>query len=164
MKSIILFPGTFDPITSGHISIIKRSLSFFDQVHILVANNSKKNTIFNLEERVKLIQEVVMDDTSELSDKVVVSCTNTLVPIYCQEHKIHFIIRGIRSVFDLNFETQLYNGYKLINPNLEVIFLFTDDIHGNISATMIREIYSNGKSIANLPATIDKYLKQKLTQ
>ena len=131
----VIYPGTFDPITNGHIDIIKRILNSFDSVVVAVSEYSEKKILFNISERVNLIKRVL----SEFNNLQVVSFKGLLVD-YIKKKGIKIIIRGIRHTSDFNYEYQMSKINSYLDKNIETIFLVAHDKYSNISSSAVKEI------------------------
>ncbi len=133
-----VFPGTFDPITLGHLDIIKRALPLFDELIIGIGVNAEKKTMFSLEERMGFIQNVFKDEP-----KILVKDYSGLTVQFCRKEKAQFILRGLRSTTDLNYEQPIaQTNYKM--AKIESVFLICSPEVSNISSTIVRDIMRNG--------------------
>lgn len=140
MSSTVVYPGTFDPITLGHMDLIERGLRHFDKVIIAVAASPKKKPLFTMEERVALAKEV----TQGMGNVEVEGFSNLLVD-FAREHGAQVILRGLRVVSDFEYEFQLANMNRVLAPDLESLFLTPSEQYSFISSTFVREIaYLNG--------------------
>ncbi|MRT16942.1 pantetheine-phosphate adenylyltransferase [Vitellibacter sp. q18] len=144
-----VFPGTFDPITLGHVDIIERSLSLFDEVIIAIGENAAKNTMFPLEKRIQFIENAFKGHS-----KIVVKSYTGLTANFCREQNAQFIVRGLRNTTDLNFEQPIaQTNYKM--AKVESIFLICAPEVSNISSTIVRDIMrNNGDFSALVPASV----------
>jgi pantetheine-phosphate adenylyltransferase len=133
-----IYAGTFDPITTGHIDIIRRSMSFCDQLIIAIGYNSAKQTLFSVKERVAQINGVL--DSDRLFDKNCVDSFEGLLADYAKEQKASILIRGIRSVSDFEYELTLAGVNKTLAPNIETVFLPTSPNLAVVSSSMVKEI------------------------
>ena len=134
MKKVI-YPGTFDPITNGHLDIITRAADMFDQIIIGVAASPSKKTLFSLEERVKLVEE----STAHLSNVSVVGFSGLLVD-FAKEQQASILIRGLRTTMDFEYEFGLTTMYRKLLPGLESIFLTPSEEFAFLSSTIVREV------------------------
>ncbi|MDD4608668.1 MAG: pantetheine-phosphate adenylyltransferase [Bacteroidaceae bacterium] len=149
MKKAI-FPGTFDPFTLGHLSIVNRSLSFMDEIVISVGVNSKKKSYFTLEQREKMLKKLFADNP-----KVTVQSYDCLTTDFAEEIGARFIIRGIRTVSDFEYEETIADVNRQLT-GIETILLFTEPEFTCISSTIVRELLSFGKDVSRfVPAGID---------
>lgn len=144
MKTVI-YPGTFDPITNGHLDIIQRSAALFPKVLVAVAANPNKNPLFSLSERVDLVQQSVC----ELHNVEVIAFEGLLADLLKQK-QIHAIIRGVRSVNDFDYELQLAHLNRLLSEGVESIFLPPSERWSYLSSTMIREIHLHQGDVSQL--------------
>ncbi|KEY90320.1 phosphopantetheine adenylyltransferase [Candidatus Photodesmus katoptron] len=140
--SRVIYPGTFDPITKGHLDIVKRASDMFDEVIIAVASNPSKNTMFTLDERVHLIQEATKSFTN-LSLK---GFSGFIIDFIKQE-RVNILLRGLRGVVDFEYESNLINVYRYFIPEIEGIFLSASKQYTCISSTVVREIAIHGGEV-----------------
>ena len=156
MKKAI-YPGSFDPVTFGHLDIIERSSKIFDEVVIGVLNNSAKNALFTTEERVSMIQQLVIDNPN-----VTVDSFEGLLVDYARSIDANVIIRGLRAVTDFEYEIQIAQTNKVEYPELETIFLTTGLHYSYLSSTIVREFASYGGDISRfVPAEIIPLIQAK---
>jgi len=140
MSSTVVYPGTFDPITLGHMDLIERALRHFDKVIVAVADSPKKKPLFSLDERVELAKQV----TQGFGNVEVAGFSNLLVE-FARQHNAQVILRGLRVVSDFEYEFQLANMNRVLAPDLESLFLTPSEQYSFISSTFVREIsYLNG--------------------
>lgn len=153
---IAVYPGSFDPITVGHIDIISRALRVFDKVIILVADNPNKKSRFSVSERIQMIKE----STKELGN-VEVDSTSGLSIKYAKEHNATHMIRGLRAVTDFEYEFQFSEANEYIDPSVDIVFFMSHKETTFISSSSIDELYRNGIDISHLvpPAVIEAYKK-----
>lgn len=137
-----LFPGTFDPFTKGHDSIVKRSLNLVDELIIAIGINDMKRTLFTLEERLQTIRELYADDP-----RVKVVAYDNLTVDFAKEQDAAFIIRGVRSVFDFEYEKNIADINRKIS-DVDTMILFTDVEYAHISSSVVRELYRFGKDVS----------------
>ena len=162
MKKAI-YPGTFDPITFGHIDLIKKSLNIFDQVIVAVSDGTTKNYLFNAEEREQLIKKALFNDLKFNRKKIIVTTFKTLTTDFCKKKKANVIIRGLRAVSDFEYEFQLAGMNKKLNEKIETIFMMSDVENQIISSKFVKEIARlDGKIDRFLTKSIVKKLKNKL--
>jgi pantetheine-phosphate adenylyltransferase len=155
--TLAVFPGSFDPITNGHLDIIKRASKLYDEIHILVADNIAKNTWFTAYERMELITKTLEHDISNF----VVSYTSGLVVDYCSDNNIDVIIRSLRNTGDyLNEITMALINRKL--SGLETVFLIADQNEQHISSSAVRELVSHHKDVSALvPRVVSDALERR---
>ena len=150
MKTAI-YPGTFDPITYGHIDVIKKSLNIFDNVVVATTDNVNKNYYFSIEERLDIIKNSLFKDLRLDKKKIkVVSFSNLTIDL-CKKYNANAIIRGLRAVSDFEYEFQLAGMNKKLNSNIETMFLMSDVENQIISSKFVKEI-------ANLGGNINKFV------
>ena len=151
---IAVYPGSFDPITNGHLEILNRALNIFDKVIMLVAINPNKKTRFSPEERVAMIKEAVNDP------RVEVDSYNGLTVKYAKEHGASHLIRGLRAVTDFEYEFSLASANDFIDQSIDTIFLMSKAEKSFINSSMIMELFQNGVDISSLvPPSVIKRLK-----
>ena len=139
MKTAI-YPGTFDPITHGHIDVIKKSLKIFDRVVVAATNNINKNYFFSIEERLFIIKNSLFKDLRLNKKKINVVSFDTLTINLCKKYNASVIIRGLRAVSDFEYEFQLAGMNKKLNNNIETIFLMSEVENQIISSNFVKEI------------------------
>ena len=160
---IAIYPGTFDPITLGHIDIIRKSLKIFDKVIIATTDNSEKEYFFSLKKRLDIIKKSLFKDLRFNSKKINVISFNSLTIELCKKYKASVIIRGLRAVSDFEYEYQLAGMNKKLNKDIETIFLMSDIENQIISSKFVKEIASlNGNLTRFLTKTAIKVLKEKI--
>ncbi len=158
-----IYPGTFDPITYGHIDVIKKTLKIFDKVVIAVAENISKDYLFSIEDRVEIINDSLFKDLKLNKKKIIVMSFNTLTINLCKKYKANVIIRGLRAVSDFEYEYQLAGMNKKLNDKIETIFLMSDIENQIISSKFVKEIAKlNGKISKFITKSVAKKLKSKL--
>ena len=158
MKTAI-YPGTFDPITYGHIDVIKKSLNIFDKVVVATTDNVNKNYYFSIEERLKIINNSLFKDLKLNKKKITVVSFNNLTIDLCKKYKATAIIRGLRAVSDFEYEFQLAGMNKKLNSNIETMFLMSDVENQIISSKFVKEIASLG---GNINRFVTKYAVKML--
>ena len=139
MKTAI-YPGTFDPITFGHIDVIKKSLKIFDKVVVATTDNINKNYYFNIDERLSIIRNSLFKDLEFNKKKITIIPFDTLTINLCRKYKASVIIRGLRAVSDFEYEFQLAGMNKKLNANIETMFLMSDIENQIISSKFVKEI------------------------
>ncbi len=135
-----IYPGTFDPITFGHIDVIKKSLKIFDRLIVATTDNVNKNYYFSIDERLSIIKNSLFKDLKLNKKKIIVTSFNTLTIDLCKKYKATVIIRGLRAVSDFEYEFQLAGMNKKLNTNIETIFLMSDVENQIISSNFVKEI------------------------
>ncbi|MFM7673780.1 MAG: pantetheine-phosphate adenylyltransferase [Candidatus Fonsibacter sp.] len=161
-KKIGLYPGTFDPITFGHIDIIKRALKVVDQLYIGIPKKNKKNTVFSVNERISLIKKVISGFSSDSKKKIKVVSFVGLTTTFCKRISADIIFRGLRAASDFEYEFQLAGMNSKLNKNLETVFLMAEIENQIISSNFVKEIASlKGKLETFVPSVVIKFLKRK---
>ena len=147
MNKIAIYPGTFDPITYGHIDVIKKTLNVFDKVIVATTDNINKNYYFSIEDRIKIINKSLFKDLKLNKNKIKVISFNNLTIDLCKKYKANTIIRGLRAVSDFEYEFQLAGMNKKLNTKIETMFLMSDVENQIISSKFVKEIASLGGNI-----------------
>ena len=140
VKKIGIYPGTFDPITYGHIDVIKRALKIVDRLFIAVSNDNNKEYLFSDEERVSIIKQSLFNDLKYDKKKIKVMSFNTLTTSFCKKHKANVIFRGLRAVSDFEYEFQLAGMNRKLDKSIETVFLMSDVDKQVISSEFVKEI------------------------
>ena len=158
-----IYPGTFDPITFGHIDVIKKSLNIFDRVIVATTDNINKNYYFSIEERLNIINNSLFKDLKLSKTKIKVVSFDDLTINLCKKFKANTIIRGLRAVSDFEYEFQLAGMNKKLNSKIETMFLMSDIENQIISSKFVKEIASLGGSIDRfVTRSTVKMLKNKI--
>ena len=158
MKKSVIYPGSFDPLTNGHVNIIERASKCFDEVIIGVAKNSSKNSILTSDERVKLLKKVFKN-----KKKIKVDQFDGLLAHYVDKMKIYTILRGMRTVQDFEYELQMATSNNKLNNKIETIFMVADGNFSHISSSLIKDIVRlNGDASNFIPKIVEAELRRKL--
>ena len=156
---VAIYPGTFDPITNGHLDIIIRSIKFVDKLIIAVSKNNKKNTLFDINERIEMIKKVIEDQNIS---NVEVDDFEGLLMNYANKKKANIIIRGLRAISDFEYEFQMTGMNYKLDPKIETIFLMSSDKYQLISSKLIKEISSLKGDVSKfVPNAVEEKLKKK---
>ena len=140
MNKVAIYPGTFDPITYGHIDVIKKALKLFDKIVVGVSDVSNKNYLFNSEERINIVNKALFNDLKLSKKKISVVSFSSLTTDLCKKYKSNIILRGLRAVSDFEYEFQLAGMNRKLNNNIETIFLMSDVENQIISSRFVKEI------------------------
>ena len=157
MGKIGIYPGTFDPITFGHIDVIKRALKIVNKLIVAVSNDDSKNYLFSSDERVTIIKKSLFKDLKYKESYIKVMSFNTLTTTFCRKNKATVIFRGLRAVSDFEYEFQLAGMNRKLNSSIETVFLMSDVENQVISSKFVKEI-------AKLNGKIDKFTTKSAIQ
>lgn len=150
-----VFAGSFDPITLGHESVIRRALPLFDKIIVAIGINADKKGMFPLETRLEFIRELFKDDP-----KVEVDTYTNLTADYCKTKGARFLLRGLRTAADFEFERIVGHSNKLLEPHLETIFLLTDNAYSYINSSVVRDILKHGGDASGfLPSSVNRMIQ-----
>jgi pantetheine-phosphate adenylyltransferase len=156
LNTIAIYPGTFDPITNGHLDIIKRACKMFDKIIVAVANNKSKNSMFNLEKRVEMVKIATQN-----MPKIEVKEFNSLLVNFAKKENAKIIIRGLRAVSDFEYELQMSYANQSLDNSIETIFLMPTLNNAFISSSIVRNILAYNGDISHLvPKEIEKMISQ----
>jgi pantetheine-phosphate adenylyltransferase len=154
--AIAIYPGSFDPLTNGHLSIIQRGLMVFERLVVAVLNNPRKQSMFTVEERTAFIREACHDP------RVEVDSFQGLLVHYTRRKGVHLILRGLRAVSDFEYEFQLANMNRKLDPHFDTVFMMTGQDSFYISSQLVREVASLGGDVGGLvPANVFKALRER---
>jgi pantetheine-phosphate adenylyltransferase len=157
-KRTAIYPGSFDPLTNGHLAIIQRGLKVFDRLVVAVANNPEKRPLFTAAERKAMISDAVGDDS-----RVEVDSFDSLLVDYVGRKGIHTVLRGLRAVSDFEYEFQIANMNRHLQPDLETVFVMTGEDYFFVSARLVREVATFGGDVsAFVPPNVLVALRKKL--
>lgn len=157
MASIAVCPGSFDPITYGHLDIIRRGAKVFDMVYVVVLNNSAKNPLFTVEERIDLINEVTKDMPNVKVDEFA-----GLLVDYAKSVNANAILRGLRAVSDFEYEMQITSMNRVLNEDIETFFIMTNNQYSFLSSSIVKEVAKYNGNISELvPPIVERELQKK---
>ena len=162
MKNIAVYPGTFDPITYGHIDVIKKSLKFADKIIVGISNGNQKNFLFSMDERINIINKALFKDLKFSRNRISVITFNSLTTELCKKYKSNIILRGLRAVSDFEYEFQLAGMNRKLDNNIETLFLMSDVENQIISSKFVKEIVKLKGDIKKFTTkTTIQFLKKK---
>ncbi|MCG7342763.1 pantetheine-phosphate adenylyltransferase [Sporosarcina sp. ACRSL] len=157
MTKIAVVPGSFDPITNGHLDIIERAAKVFPEVRVAVMNNSSKNPLFTVEERMALISAV----TSKFPNVIIDSSSGLLID-YARSVKASVIVRGLRAISDFEYEMQITSMNRMLDESIETFFVMTKNQYSFLSSSIVKEVARYGGDISLLvPPEVEKALQEK---
>jgi pantetheine-phosphate adenylyltransferase len=157
MGKMAIYPGSFDPITNGHLSIVRRALTMFDSITIAIASKPMKTTLFTLDERIELIQKSI-----KMNDRIFIDSFDGLLVDYVDSKKTNIVLRGMRALSDFEYEFQMSLMNRKLNKNIQTIFMMTDYKWLYTSSTIIKEAAGYGGSVSGLvPDVVCQKLKEK---
>ncbi len=140
MKKTGIYPGTFDPITYGHIDVIQKSLKIVDKIIVAISNGNQKNYLFSIDERIEIVNKALFSDLKLNKNKIKVVSFNSLTTELCKKFKSNIILRGLRAASDFEYEFQLAGMNRKLNNKIETIFLMSDLKNQIISSRLIKEV------------------------
>jgi pantetheine-phosphate adenylyltransferase len=156
-EKIAVVPGSFDPITLGHVDIIRRAADVFDTVYVAVLNNSAKNPLFSINERIALIGEVLKDVPN-----IRIETSSGLLIDYAREKKAKAIVRGLRAVSDFEYEMQITSMNRVLDENIETFFIMAKNKYSFLSSSIVKEVAKYGGNVSELvPELVEQALVQK---
>jgi pantetheine-phosphate adenylyltransferase len=157
--TVALYPGTFDPLTNGHLDLIKRSVRMFDKVVVAIFENPAKGPLFSVEERRRLIEE----STRGLNNIEIDTFSNTLLVFYAKQRQAHVIIRGLRAIADFEYEFQMTLMNRRLDEDIETVFLMPREEYTYVASRLIKEVAAYGGNVEELvPPPVALALKEKL--
>jgi len=158
MKTTAVYPGTFDPITLGHIDLVKRAAKMFDRIIVAVANNPEKNTLFSLSERIDLVKQVFANIKN-----IEIKSFDGLLTEFARKQNCNIVLRGLRVVSDFDYELQMASMNRKLIPELETIFLTPEDNYIYVASSLVRTIAKEHGDLSHfVPPVIEQALKEKL--
>jgi pantetheine-phosphate adenylyltransferase len=158
MPTLAVYPGSFDPLTNGHVDIISRGARIFDRIIVAILINAEKAPLFSMEERLKIAQEVFKDFPN-----VEIDTFDGLLVDYVERRRAHVIVRGLRAVSDFEFEFQMALMNRRLNGKIETVFMMPAEQYSYISSRLIKEVFSLGGRVHGLvPDTVEERLRQKV--
>lgn len=157
MTNIAVVPGSFDPVTLGHIDVIKRAAKIFDQIHVLIVHNPDKHALLPMSERVNLMEEALKE--AGVGDNVIVAAYSVgLLVDYCTDVGATVLVKGIRSQIDVAYETPMVIMNRSL-ANIETVFFLTDPQHAHVSSSLVREVAALGGDVSPyVPAAVARFL------
>ncbi|MGG0645255.1 pantetheine-phosphate adenylyltransferase [Sporosarcina gallistercoris] len=159
MSKVAVVPGSFDPLTNGHLDIIKRAAKIFDEVYVVVMNNSTKNPLFTVEERQKLIAQATAEYPS-----VKIDTSSGLLIDYAKSINAAAIVRGLRAVSDFEYEMQITSMNRFLDEDIETFFVMTKNQYSFLSSSIVKEVAKYGGDVSALvPETVNRALKKVYT-
>lgn len=157
MKKLAICPGSFDPLTNGHLDIIQRGATIFDELIVAVFNNASKSSLFSVDERIYLIKEA-----TKRIPNVVVDASGGLLIDYAREKKAQVILRGLRAVSDFEYEMQITSMNRRLDDQVETLFMMTNNQYSFLSSSIVKEVVQYGASVSELvPEEVEKALRKK---
>lgn len=155
-----IYPGSFDPLTNGHVSLIQRGLQMFDHLIVAVAVNPKKTPLFTVEERMEQIRTAMGKEP-----RVEIDHFHSLLVDYVSQRKVNVVLRGLRAMSDFEYEFQLANMNRRLSPNIETVFMMTGEDYFYISSNLVREVASFGGNVEGMvPTNVLEQLRKKFSK
>ncbi len=160
MKNSAIYPGSFDPLTNGHLDILERAAKMFEKVYVTVAVNNKKTAVFSGDERVSLIEEAIQD--KEWKNKIEIEQFTGLLIDYARKKKVNILLRGVRQISDFEYEFRMALTNRRLAPEIDTLFLMPDEQLTFISATIVKEVAAWGGDLSSfVPKHVAKALRKK---
>lgn len=158
-----IFPGSFDPLTNGHLDIIQRSLPLFDEIIVAVLNNPEKNPMFTVEERCEMIEEVLRETRRNGDCRLIVDSFSGLTADFAKRREANAIVRGIRAVADYEYELRMALMNRRLEPNIETVFLLAAEEFSYVSSTLLKQVFTLGGRVEGLvPELVERKMQKKL--
>lgn len=162
MKNSAIYPGSFDPLTNGHLDILERAAKMFETVYVTVAVNNQKTAVFSGDERVSLIEEAIQN--KEWKDKIEIEQFTGLLIDYARKKKVNILLRGVRQISDFEYEFRMALTNRRLAPEIDTLFLMPDEQLTFISATIVKEVAAWGGDLSSfVPKHVAKALRKKFT-
>ena len=163
MKKTAIYPGTFDPITYGHIDVIQKSLKIFDKIIVAISNCNQKNYLFSVDERIEIVNKALFSDLKFNKNKIKVISFNSLTTELCKKYKSNIILRGLRAASDFEYEFQLAGMNRQLDKKIETVFLMSDVDKQIISSKFVKEIAKlNGRINNFVTKSTIQAIKEKI--
>ena len=163
MNKVAIYPGTFDPITYGHIDVIKKGLKLFEKIVVAVSDVENKNYLFSSEERIEIVKKALFSDLNLNKKKIIVISFTSLTTDLCKKFKSNVILRGLRAVSDFEYEFQLAGMNRKLDSRIETVFLMSDAEKQVISSRFVKEIAKLGGKIDNfVTKSAARMIKEKI--
>ena len=157
---IAIYPGSFDPITNGHLDLIERGCRLFDELIVAILRNETKQPLFSVEERIEMLREVV-----DCYPNVAVDSFDGLLVDYAAQNGATVLLRGIRAISDYEYELQMALMNRRLRPDIETVFMMASEAHSFISSRLVKEVFGLGGNIAGLvPPPVEARLRKRLSQ
>jgi len=165
MNTVAVYPGSFDPITNGHVDIVARAAAVFDSVVIGVLANPRKTPLLPVETRIAVIREALAEGVGRHLDRVAVEAFDGLTVDFCRVHRATAIVRGLRAISDFETEMQLAHNNRVLAPDVDTVFFMTSVENGYVSSSLVKEIASFGGDVSTMvPAAAGRALAAALAQ
>ena len=159
-----IFPGSFDPLTNGHLDILKRSLPLFDEIVVSILNNPEKNPLFTVEERIQMIEEI-LPSIANGDCRLVVESFSGLTAEFARRKNATAIVRGIRAVSDYEYELRMALMNRRLEPSVETVFLMADEEYSYVSSTLMKQVFELGGRVEGLiPPLVEERMRAKLNK
>ena len=156
-----IYPGSFDPVTNGHLDIIQRGCKLFDEIIVAILVNPEKTPFFSVEERREILTEV-LKDIEQGGCKVIVESFEGLLVQYAADRKADAIVRGIRAISDYEYELQMALMNRRLQPSLETVFMMPAEVYSYVSSRLVKEVFHLGGSVDGLvPAVVERRMREK---
>jgi pantetheine-phosphate adenylyltransferase len=159
VTTIAVYPGTFDPITNGHIDILERALRLFDQITVMIATNIRKQPLFTVEERIQFIRDAC---PGNVDGRLQFAAFNGLLVDFCRSQNATVIVRGLRALADFEYEFQFAHMNRRLAPGIDTVFFMTDERNHYVSSSLVKEVASLGGDVTGLvPPAVQRALAEK---